>query len=219
MIEIRNLCAGYGEKRVYENFNLDIEEGKITCVLGESGCGKTTFLNVLAGLLPHSGKVPKIKSSYVFQTPRLVPSLTVKGNLRLVCDDEEKINGMLGLVNLNDKSDRYPASLSGGEAQRVSICRAFAFPSDVLLMDEPFVSLDLKLKISIMEQFKKLQSADGRTTLFVTHDVDEALFLSDRIALLGDGKILWESENKNKCSFGEHNPLRSELISKLLQEN
>ncbi len=217
MIKLENIGVSYGEKTVYENFNLEIEEGKITCVLGESGCGKTTLLNVIAGLIPHTGEVPEINCSYVFQKPRLVPNLTVKGNLSLVCKDENRINEMLACVNLADKAESFPAHLSGGEAQRVSICRAFLFDCDLLLMDEPFVSLDLKLKISIMEQFKRLQSGKNKTTLFVTHDVDEAVYLADRIIVLSSGKAVWDVNNPDKKGYGEQSDLRPQLISKLLQ--
>lgn len=217
MIKLQNIGVRYGEKTVYENFNLEIEEGKVTCVLGESGCGKTTLLNVIAGIVPHTGSVPELACSYVFQSPRLVPSLTVKGNLSLVCSDENRINEMLASVNLTDKANSFPAHISGGEAQRVSICRAFLFNSDLLLMDEPFVSLDLKLKISIMEQFKKLQSERNKTTLFVTHDVDEALYLADRIIVLCNGKAVWDVANPEKKAYGGQTDLRPQLISKLLQ--
>ena len=217
MINLQNIGVKYGEKTVYENFNLLLEDGKITCILGESGCGKTTLLNVIAGLVRHTGTVPNLTCSYIFQSPRLVPNLTVKGNLRLVCKDDEKINKMLDSVHLTNKADCFPAYLSGGEKQRVSICRAFLFDGDLLLMDEPFVSLDLKLKISIMELFKKLQSERSKTTLFVTHDVDEAVYLADRIIVLKDGNAVWDVENSEKKSFGSQSALRPELISKLLQ--
>lgn len=217
MIKLNDVGVRYGEKTVYENFNLEIEEGKITCVLGESGCGKTTLLNVIAGITPHAGEVSKVTCSYVFQKPRLVPNLTVKGNLRLVCKDENRIDETLASTNLSDKAASYPAYLSGGEAQRVSICRAFLFESDLLLMDEPFASLDLKLKISIMEQFKKLQSEGNKTTLFVTHDVDEAVYLADRIIVLDAGKAVWDVVNPEKKAYDEQTDLRPKLISKLLQ--
>ncbi len=217
MIKLQNIGVRYGEKTVYENFNLELEEGKVTCVLGESGCGKTTLLNVIAGIVSHTGNVPELACSYVFQTPRLVPNLTVRGNLRLVCNDEKRIDEMLAATNLSEKAESFPAYLSGGEAQRVSVCRAFLFESDLLLMDEPFVSLDLKLKISIMEQFKKLQSERNKTTLFVTHDVDEAVYLADRIVVLKAGNAVWDVANCEKKAYGEQTDLRPKLISKLLQ--
>lgn len=217
MIKLCNLGVKYGDKVVYENFNLDIEEGKITCVLGESGCGKTTLLNAIADLIQYTGEISSLLCSYIFQTPRLVPNLTVKGNLRLICKDENRIEGLIKSVNLADKADSFPAHLSGGEKQRVSIARAFAFDGDILLMDEPFTSLDLKLKISVMEQFKALQRDTDKTALYVTHDIDEALFLADRIILLRGGRAVWDIENSEKRGYGEQTELRLKLIENLLK--
>lgn len=218
MIKLVNLGVRYGEKVVYENFNLEIEEGKITCVLGESGCGKTTLLNAIAGIVAHTGEIPALTCSYIFQTPRLVPNLTVNGNLRLVCKDERRIEELIKMTGLEDKAESYPAHLSGGEKQRVSIARAFAYGGDILLMDEPFSSLDLKLKISIMGQFKELQTKKNKTALYVTHDIDEAVFLADRIVVLRDGKVIWDIQNSEKCGYGVANSLRPALIAKILED-
>lgn len=219
MIELKDVGVKYGEKVVYEHFNLNIEEGEITCILGESGCGKTTLLNAIAGIKEHTGEIPALTCSYVFQTPRLVPNLTVKGNLNLVCKDSARVEKLLEMTCLSDKADSYPVQLSGGEAQRVSLARAFAFDGRLLLMDEPFSSLDLKLKISIMEQFKTLQREAKRCALFVTHDVDEALYLADRIIVLHGGKAMWDEPNADKCEYGGQSKLRPGLIAKLLEEN
>lgn len=218
MIEIKNLTKRYGELSVYDNFSLSIEEGKIISVLGESGSGKTTLLNCIAHLTPFEGDITKLKCSYVFQTPRLVPNLTVKENLRLICKDERKINDMLAKVHLSDKADSYPIKLSGGQAQRVSLVRAFLFESDIILMDEPLSSLDLRLKKEITELFLSIWENDKRTVIYVTHDINEAVEIAHRIIILRDGKILYDICPKelpprdiNKC-----NHIRSELISKLL---
>ncbi len=216
MIEIRSLGVKYGDKIVYDNFDLDIAEGGITCVLGESGCGKTTLLNAVAGLVTCMGDIPRLKCAYVFQTPRLVPNLTVGGNLRLVCKDGERVRKLMDMTGLAGMENRYPSSLSGGEAQRVAIARAFLYDCDILLMDEPFSSLDLKLKISIMDSFSKMREDSATTTLFVTHDIDEALYLSDDIALIKDGKIAYNVKSKEKFGYGEH-PARRELISEILK--
>ena len=172
MIELRNVTQKYGALTVYENFSLSLEEGKIACILGTSGCGKTTLLNMLAGLVSFSGTIePMQPCSYIFQQPRLVPNLTVEGNLRLVCRDAARIRDMLGRVGLADKAKAYPVELSGGQAQRVSIARAFLHPSSLLLMDEPFSSLDTALKIRLMRLFAEIWREERRTVLFVTHDV------------------------------------------------
>ena len=187
MIEISNLAKRYGKDAVYENFNISFEEGKITCILGESGCGKTTLLNCIANLTDYTGDIPELQTSYVFQTPRLVPCLTVRQNLELICKDGDKIENMLKRVGLWDKADKYPATLSGGEAQRVSLSRAFVFGGDILLMDEPFSSLDIKLKFSVCDLFLSLQREKNITALFVTHDIEEALRVADRIIILKRG--------------------------------
>lgn len=190
MIELRNVTQKYGALTVYENFSLSLEEGKIACILGASGCGKTTLLNMLAGLVPFSGTIePMQPCSYIFQQPRLVPNLTVEGNLRLVCRDAARIRDMLGRIGLADKAKAYPVELSGGQAQRVSIARAFLHPSSLLLMDEPFSSLDTALKIRLMRLFAEIWREERRTVLFVTHDVEEAYMLAHRALVLRGGKI------------------------------
>ena len=151
MIKIKNLTKKYGELTVYDNFNLELEDGEITCILGESGCGKTTLLNCIARLTEYDGEISEVKCSYVFQSPRLVPNLTVAGNLKLIRKDEKAIDGILEKVRLTDKKNAYPVELSGGQAQRAAIARAFLYDGDFILMDEPFFSLDLKLKKEISE--------------------------------------------------------------------
>ena len=190
MIEIKNLSKSYDGVKVYDNFNLELDEGKITCLLGSSGSGKTTLLNAVAGLTECEGSLPNCKCSYIFQTPRLIPNLTVYNNLALICRDGQRISDMLARVGLSDKAQSYPVNLSGGEAQRVAIARAFLFKSDILLMDEPLASLDLKLKKQIIELFFEIWREDRRTVLAVTHDVDEAAAIAQRILVLSKGKIV-----------------------------
>lgn len=184
----------YGDKTVYKNFSLSVAEGKITCILGESGSGKTTLLNCVAGLSPFVGEIPALKCSCVFQTPRLVPNLTVLGNLRLVCNDENLILKTLDDLHLSDKKDAYPKTLSGGQAQRVALARALVYGGGIMLLDEPFSSLDLKLKMEISALFKNLQRQKNITSLFVTHDADEALSLGDEIIVIKNGAIILKKE-------------------------
>lgn len=215
MIEISNFGKSYSGVSVYENFSLSLEEGKITCILGESGSGKTTLLNAVAGLIKYEGSIPKLKCSYVFQTPRLVPNLTVYGNLKLVCKDDLKIRDMLERVRLGDKTESYPIKLSGGQAQRVALARAFLYDGDVLLMDEPFSSLDLKLRTEMTELFLDIWKNDLRTVLFVTHDVDEAVEVAHRVIVIKAGKICYDRDVPSPRQ--EHSDsLRSELKSVLL---
>lgn len=213
-MRINGLTKKYGGLTVYENFNLTIEEGKITCILGESGSGKTTLLNCLARLTDCEGELPLLKCAYVFQTPRLIPNLTVRGNLRLICNDEKAVDGMLEKVCLADKQNCYPVSLSGGQAQRASVARAFLYGGDIILMDEPFNSLDLKLKKEISALFYSIQREYARTALLVTHDIDEALSLADRIIVISAGKIIYD---KNLDGDIKTEDIRGELVAALLR--
>ncbi len=182
----------YQTAAALRDVSLDIEEGKITAVLGESGAGKTTLLNVIAGNLPFEGSVEGVgKVSYLFQSPKLLPNLTVEGNLKLVLSKEnyKNIALMLRKVGLEGKENFYPKQLSGGERQRVAIARAFLFPHDVLLMDEPFSSLDLSLKKSLLSLTAELWREQKETVVFVTHDVHEAALLAHRAVVLRKGQV------------------------------
>lgn len=219
MIEFKNITKKYGSLTVYENFNLSLEEGKITCILGESGSGKTTLLNMLAGLTPYEGEISqKAACSYIFQQPRLVPSLTVRGNLKLVCKDKNRVEEMLLAVGLSDKAGAYPAQLSGGQAQRVSIARAFLYPSSLILMDEPFSSLDLALKLKISALFLELWKRERRTAVFVTHDADEAAMLSNRVLVLKNGVVAAElfPEGEPSADMFARPGFREKLIKSLI---
>ena len=214
-MRIENLTKSYRDVVVFKNFSLETEDGKVTCILGGSGAGKTTLLNAIAGLTQFEGHVDSVKCSYIFQQPRLVPNLTVRKNLRLVCADDDKINAVLARVGLEDKAESFPVALSGGQAQRVSVARAFLYESDVVLMDEPFSSLDLRLKKDMMDAFCEVRAASGRTAVFVTHDVDEALYLADRIIVLAQGKIIFDEPNTPSGVFGGGSALRERLIAVL----
>ena len=217
-MEIKNFSKSFPGVTVYDNFNLSLEEDKITCILGESGSGKTTLLNALAGLIDFGGSIPKLKCSYIFQTPRLVPNLTVSENLKLICKDEEKVAKMLERVKLSDKADAYPVKLSGGQAQRVSIARAFLYDSEVILMDEPFSSLDLKLKKEMIELFFEIWREDKRCAVFVTHDIDEAVSVAQRIIVINKGKVIYDCKLSDEPprAIGAAEELRRQLISVLL---
>ena len=216
----------YGEKLIYEGFGCVIERGKITCLLGESGCGKTTLLNMLAGLTPYEGKIRNIpeRISYIFQEDRLLPNLTVYGNIAYVLGkraDREKIMEVLEKVELADRADAYPGELSGGQAQRVAIARAFAYPSELILMDEPFSSLDTGLKIRLVDVFCKLWREENRTAVFVTHDAEEAYMLSHRAIVLKGGKICADIRGEEEIprAYGAASRYREELLNALLGGN
>lgn len=198
---LKNIKKSYGDKVIFDNFDIEFEQGKITGVLGRSGCGKTTLLNIICGTADFAGEVERPdKISYIFQSQRLVPNLTVYKNLEYVLsyirDKNEKskrIEEVLRMVEMYDERGKYPSQLSGGMAQRVSLARAFAYDAPLMLMDEPFKGLDVSLKKRIIDVFKKLYERDKRTVVFVTHDIDEALFLADRIIVLEEGgKIVYD---------------------------
>ena len=188
-MRIENLSKAYGKNVVLENFSLNLEENTITCITGESGCGKTTLLNLIAGIVkPDAGSVqlgPRAVS-YLFQEPRLLPWRTVLENVAIpLKGDEEKAKSFLELVGLKNALNKYPSELSGGMSQRVAMARAFSFPSDVILMDEPFQNLDIKLRSSLLEAFLKLWEQEPeskrKTVLWVTHDITEACLAADLV--------------------------------------
>lgn len=216
-MKIENLHKSYGKITVFDRFNLETQDDAVTCILGESGSGKTTLLNAVAGLTEYSGSITPVKCSYIFQSPRLIPNLTVLKNLQLVCQDRNAILCALQKAGIADKANAYPIALSGGQAQRVAILRAFLYRADIVLMDEPFSSLDLKLKIKMMELFNGLRRDTRVSALFVTHDVDEAVYLADRILVISGGKIICDVENCDKGNdYGLNSAVRERLIQALL---
>lgn len=191
MIKLENINKEYGEKIVFENLSLSIEENAVTAVLGESGVGKTTLLNILSGAASYTGKMQNDsrKVSFVFQEDRLVPFMTVNENLEFVLgkgDYTEKLRQ----VGIEEYKDSYPSSLSGGMARRVALLRAFLYDGDLMLMDEPFSALDLSTKYKVMQLFLKLWEQKRITAVIVTHDIEEAVFLAKRIVVLGEKGVI-----------------------------
>ena len=189
-IKLKNIHKSYGSKVIFDNYNMELEENKITALMGPSGSGKTTLANILAGLTSYKGEVTGVtKVSYIFQESRLLPNLTVQDNLEYVLKREIKnseerkkiIEDILTKVKLIEYKDYYPDELSGGMAQRVSIARAFIYPSSLLIMDEPFKELDEKLKEQVINEFIELHKSSPRTVLFITHDKTEATRLASKI--------------------------------------
>ncbi|MBN2851296.1 MAG: ABC transporter ATP-binding protein [Clostridia bacterium] len=197
MLEIKNLNKKYDDHVIFKDFNIQLKENEINCILGASGCGKTTLLNIIAHLdSDYEGTLEGFDHktySYIFQETRLLNWFTVHKNLEVILkgyeDIEERIDKYLEIVELDRYREYYPYQLSGGMKQRLSIARAFAFKSDILLMDEPFKGLDPALKKSLVEAFIRLWEQDKRTIIFVTHDIEESILLGDDIYILGDQPI------------------------------
>lgn len=192
---VKDLVKRYGNLEVLDRVSIQFEENKITCILGPSGCGKTTLLNIIVGSIAQDdGEVigfDKEDMGFVYQEDRLIEWKNVRDNIEFVLRDrmdrktrEEIIYRYLKLVGLYEYANYYPAQLSGGMRQRISILRAFAYPSRILIMDEPFKSLDINSKQTIMEFTLKLRELKGKTCILVTHDIEEALTLGDNIVIL-----------------------------------
>jgi len=185
MPTLKSLTQSYGQLLLYEDFTLELKEHAITALIGPSGCGKSTLAHVLSGILPiESGDRSEFEAmdiSYVFQEPRLLPWLTVAENLALVNESKAAIDSILEAVSLNDKASALPGTLSGGQQQRVSLARGFLYPSELLILDEPFSNLDPQLKSQMIGLFTQLWRQKKKTVLLITHDHQTALQIADEL--------------------------------------
>ncbi len=209
-LEISNLMKRLGDNAVVKGISLTARRGELVCLLGPSGCGKTTTLRMIGGFLsPDSGSISlgglditelppeRRPTAMVFQNYALWPHMTVYKNvafgLRLrrlpKTEINDRVDAVLKMVNLVHAKDRHPGALSGGEQQRVALARALVLEPQLLLLDEPLSNLDAKLRVEVREEIREIQQRLAITTVFVTHDQDEALSISDRIAVMSGGRI------------------------------
>jgi putative spermidine/putrescine transport system ATP-binding protein len=209
-LELTHIHKSFGETAVVEDFNLSVDQGEFVSFLGPSGCGKTTTLRMIAGFeLPTSGTITlsdkdltllpasRRNIGMVFQAYALFPNMTVSENigygLRVAgkpkAEIHQRVDEMLSLIHMEDFKKRYPGQLSGGQQQRVALARALAFYPQVLLLDEPLSALDAKIRVELRLEIRRIQQQLGITTIYVTHDQEEALSLSDRVVVMSHGRM------------------------------
>lgn len=243
-ISIKELNKRFTKVNALSNININIEKGEFISLLGPSGCGKSTLLRIIAGLESLSTgeilvnnnnivntPVNKRNMGMVFQSYSLFPNMTAKENIAFGLklkkvpkeEIENKVQEIINLVGLNGREDHYPGQLSGGQQQRVALARALVVNPDVLLLDEPLSALDAKIRLSLRKLIKEIHKKFKITTLFVTHDQEEALSISDRIFVMDKGEIVQQGtpeqiykqpETKFVANFiGSYNFLKSEFFN------
>lgn len=224
MLIVKDISQNFGELSVLNNISFQVEDNEIVAVLGPSGCGKSTLLNIIAGLQkPKTGFVTGVDHaiSFVFQDDRLLPWKTVWQNISLVNDQEnkEEIKNLIKDVGLENFEQYKPSQLSGGMKKRCGIARAFYYKSELLLMDEPFQGLDYSLRQEMLNMLLRVWNAHKQAVLFITHEIDEALIVANRILVLSGRPsnitkqfILPPYEERNPKSK-ELNDIRQEIIS------
>ncbi|KQT82172.1 ABC transporter ATP-binding protein [Aurantimonas sp. Leaf443] len=228
-LTIEDVSKHFGATTVVDRFDLSVERGEFVTFLGPSGCGKTTMLRMIAGFeTPSAGRIvidgqdvtdlaPNARRiGMVFQAYALFPNLTIAGNVafglkvagRPKAEIAARVKEMLALIKLPHVAERYPYQLSGGQQQRVALARALAVQPRVLLLDEPLSALDAKIRVSLREEIRALQRELGITTIFVTHDQEEALSISDRIVVMSEGRI-----EQSGAPFEIYNRPRSRFVA------
>lgn len=246
MIKLENVIKKFGDQTAVDNLSLEIKTGEICAFVGESGCGKSTTLRMINRLIPFDSGSIKIDNKdineydpvelrrsigYVVQSTGLFPHMNVRENISVVPrllgwkEDEilPRVKELISLVGLDVKSyiNKYPSELSGGEAQRIGVARALAANPDIILMDEPFGAVDPLNRNNLQNEFLKIQKQLKKTIIFVTHDIEEAIKMGDKIAIMSKGKLecfdspenILSSENEFVRSF-----LGSETYIKLLSK-
>lgn len=224
MIKLTDVSVSYGQNKIFEHFNFEFHKG-VNVVVGRSGSGKTTLLNVIANLVDYTGECATDKVAMVFQDPSLAP-VSVYNNVLMVAGKattREQIEDILSRSQILELKDKKATTLSGGEQQRVSLARAFVSNRPILLLDEPFHSLDYGVRRKLYDTLQTLLKNCDKTVVLVTHDIDEALTLADRIYLLSGrpcsltkiAEISTPSEKRSEYS-DETLSLRQQLQQQLL---
>ena len=209
IINIKNVTKKFfknnEEVKILNEVNLDIRKGEFVTIVGKSGCGKSTLLKLISGMIPlTSGEILINKKavngiskdcSMIFQEARLFPWLKIKDNVALglknksVSEKNKIVSEYLELVGLKGVENSYPDQLSGGMAQRASIARGLALNSEIMLFDEPFSALDAMTKVQLQEELLKIQKEKSKTIILVTHDIEESVYLGDRVVVMADGIV------------------------------
>ena len=213
ILEVDDLYQRYGRHEVLSGISMHVSNGEKICLIGPSGCGKSTLLSVFSGTLsPSEGRVLRRfdRLSYVFQEDRLFPWCTVEENIHLVRPDagRRELMEIIRLVDLEGYEKYKPSSLSGGMRQRVSIARGFFYPAELMLMDEPLKSLDHSLRMNLIGRILHLLRQTGRSLIYVTHEIDEALLIADRILVL----------SKNPARIAEQFSIQTEQACRDLKD-
>ncbi len=206
VLKFDDVVVRFKSETIYDGLSFSVRKGEFLCILGPSGCGKSTSLRLMGNLLQAQGGEVSVtglppeqgwdKLAYVFQSPRLVPWRSAIGNVELAMElrfgrlaratMQATAERLLAMVGLQNDMDKYPAMLSGGERQRVAIARALAVEPEIILMDEPFSALDLNTRRRMRTEIIRIWQETRKTVIFVTHDIEEALVLADRILLLSN---------------------------------
>lgn len=235
-LQLRGLTKRFDGRTIFSNLSLTFPDGEVTVILGPSGCGKTTILNIISGAeTRYDGTVSRPEDfsvSYLFQEPRLLPWKTVAQNLEFVLPQtlgreevRRTVDEHLRLVHLSEFASYYPGQLSGGMKQRAAMARAFSYPATTILMDEPLQGLDLNLQLKLTRALLQLWERERRTIIYVTHTIQEAVLLGDRIIVLSDppAKILREidvplHQRDRSLDLPEIGEIERELYSEIIRK-
>jgi sulfonate transport system ATP-binding protein len=224
IVRARRVRRAFGARTVLRDLDLDVGPGEFVALIGASGCGKTTLLRLIGGLdQPDDGSIlAPDRRAVVFQEPRLLPWKRVRANVGVIYqggDRRERVRTALAEVGLDDRQDAWPIQLSGGQAQRVALARALVTDPELLLLDEPFGALDALTRIRMRGLVQQLVATHRPAVLLVTHDVDEAIVLADRVAVMRDGRIAAQhhipADAKRSRSDRQFAELRELLLAEL----